>query len=69
MPKKPQQLVIPVERIASSIYLIRGEKVMLDRDLANLYSVKPIALRQQVKRNIDRFPDDFMFRLFSQSSG
>ena len=58
-----QQAIIPVERIASRIYLIRGEKVMLDRDLADLYQVKAIALRQQLKRNMDRFPDDFMFQL------
>jgi hypothetical protein len=55
--------VIPLERIASRIYLIRGEKVMLDRDLAKLYQVKAIVLRQQVKRNIARFPADFMFQL------
>lgn len=57
------QSIIPIERIASRIFLIRGEKVMLDSDLAKLYGVKPIALRQQVKRNIERFPDDFMFQL------
>ena len=45
------------------IYLIRGHKVMLDRDLAKLYGVKPIALRQQVKRNKERFPSDFKFQL------
>ena len=55
--------LIPVERIEKSILLIRGHKVMLDKDLAVLYEVKPIALRQQVRRNIDRFPDDFMFQL------
>lgn len=60
---KPQAAVIPVERIAARIYLIRGEKVMLDSDLAQLYQVKAIALRQQVKRNIGRFPEDFMFQL------
>jgi hypothetical protein len=58
-----QQAIIPVERIASRIYLIRGEKVMLDKDLAELYQVKAIALRQQLKRNMERFPDDFMFQL------
>ena len=47
----------------SGIYLIRGEKVMFDSDLAQLYQVKAIALRQQVKRNIGRFPEDFMFQL------
>ena len=60
------QPIIPIERIASRIYLIRGEKVMLDSDLAKLYGVKPIALRQQVKRNIERFPDDFVFQLTDQ---
>ena len=55
--------VVPVEIITSKIYLIRGVKVMLDKELAELYKVKPIVLRQQVKRNIKRFPDDFMFRL------
>ncbi len=45
------------------ILTIRGSKVMLDRDLAELYGVKTIALRQQVKRNMERFPDDFMFQL------
>jgi hypothetical protein len=49
--------------IERSIYTIRGERVMLDRDLALLYGVKAIALRQAVKRNIDRFPGDFVFRL------
>jgi hypothetical protein len=54
---------IPLETIGRKILLIRGHKVMLDRDLASLYGVKAIALRQQVKRNKDRFPPDFMFRL------
>jgi len=49
--------------IQSKIYTIRGLQVMLDRDLAKLYNVKTIRLREQVKRNIDRFPDDFMFQL------
>lgn len=43
--------------------IIRGQKVMFDRDLAELYGVKPIRLREQVKRNISRFPDNFMFQL------
>ena len=51
------------DNIERMIYIIRGVKVMLDRDLAKLYKVKPIALRQQVKRNIERFPNDFMFQL------
>ena len=57
------QNIIPIERIASRIYLIRGEKVMLDSDLAEMYEVTTAALNQAVKRNIDRFPDDFMFQL------
>jgi len=51
------------ERIANSIYLIRGERVMLDRDLAALYGVETKVLKQAVRRNIDRFPEDFMFVL------
>jgi hypothetical protein len=49
--------------VEQKILMIRGLKVMLDKDLACLYRVKPNALRQQVKRNIRRFPEDFMFRL------
>ena len=55
--------IIPVERIENKIYLIRGQKVMLDRDLAELYGVEPKQLKRQVRRNINRFPDDFMFQL------
>lgn len=55
--------IIPIERIESRIYVIRGKKVMLDRDLAELYGVKTQVLNQAVKRNIKRFPEDFMFRL------
>ena len=54
---------VPVDRITSKIYRIRGQKVMLDRDLAHLYGVPTKALKQAVKRNIARFPDDFMFVL------
>lgn len=53
----------PAPLVESRIYLIRGHKVLLDRDLAHLYQVKPIALRQQVRRNPKRFPSDFMFEL------
>ena len=49
--------------IEPKIFMIRGHKIMLDRDLAELYGVKPIRLREQVKRNISRFPEDFMFQL------
>ena len=55
----------PVETL---IRVIRGRKVMLDRDLAELYGVKPIALRQQVKRNMKRFPEDFMFQLTAEET-
>ncbi len=54
---------VSVEAIASKIYLIRGVKVMLDRDLAELYGVKTKRLKEQVRRNTERFPDDFMFEL------
>jgi hypothetical protein len=54
---------IPVERIEEKIYLIRGLKVMLDKDLADLYGVKTFVLNQAVKRNRDRFPEDFYFSL------
>ena len=56
---------ISIERIEKAIYLIRGEKVMLDRDLADLYDVPTGAINQAVRRNPDRFPKDFMFRLTS----
>jgi len=55
--------IIPIENITGSIYLIRGKKDMLDRDLANLYGVETKRLKEQVKRNIERFPEDFMFEL------
>ena len=55
--------LIPVERIERAIYLIRGEKVMLDRDLAALYEVETRVLNQAVGRNRERFPPDFMFEL------
>jgi len=55
--------LIPSEGIEKAIYLIRGEKVMLDRDLAKLYGVLTGALNQAVRRNRERFPKDFMFQL------
>jgi hypothetical protein len=60
---KKKLVLLPEEIIERKIYLIRGVKVMLDKDLAFLYEIKPIALRQQVKRNKERFPSDFMFQL------
>lgn len=57
---------IPDEVVLSKIYLIRGQKVMLDRDLAELYQVEVKRLNEQVKRNLDRFPEDFMFQLANE---
>ena len=61
-----KEIKIPIERIEHRIYLIRGQKVILDRDLADLYGVPTKALKQAVRRNIDRFPSDFMFELTHQ---
>ncbi len=58
-----ENLLIPSERIISKIYIIRNRKVMLDKDLAELYGVKTKTLNQAVKRNMKRFPEDFMFKL------
>lgn len=58
-----EKRLIPVERIEKAIYLIRGQRVILDRDLAALYGVTPKRLNEQVKRNLPRFPDDFLFQL------
>ena len=55
--------LVPDEIIIDKIYLIRGHKVMLDRDLTTLFSVKAIRLREQVKRNPNKFPEHFMFQL------
>ena len=57
------QTTIPVERIISKIFLVRSRKVMLDTDLAELYDVPTKRLNEQVKRNLDRFPEDFMLQL------
>ena len=63
MAKKNTTLVIPDEVVMNKIYIIRGQKIMLDSDLAELYGVATKVLNQAVKRNIARFPDDFMFEL------
>jgi len=55
--------LVPVERIENKIYFIRSRKVMLDRDLAELYGVETFNLNKAVKRNDERFPEDFMFQL------
>ena len=61
--KKKDVALVPSETIEQSIYLLRGQKVMLDRDLASLYGVETRVLKQAVRRNVRRFPDDFMFQL------
>ena len=58
-----EQMPVPVELIERRIYLIRGQKVMLDADLAELYQVPTLRLNEAVKRNRKRFPEDFMFQL------
>ena len=58
-----QEISIPNEFIVNKIYIIRGQKVMLDRDLAHLYNVETKQLKRQVRRNIERFPSNFMFEL------
>jgi len=62
------EIAINQEEIVSKIYYIRGKKVMLDKDLAELYSVETKALNQAVKRNINRFPNDFMFQLTKEET-
>jgi hypothetical protein len=63
MAKVTRSMRIADERIVTKIYLIRGQKIMLDEDLAELYQVPTKRLNEQVKRNIARFPKDFMFQL------
>jgi hypothetical protein len=63
MTKKELQTLVMEQKILSRIYVIRGEKVMLDRDLAELYGIETRALKQAVRRNIERFPKDFMFEM------
>jgi hypothetical protein len=60
--------IVPLEKITGKIYLIRGARVMLDRDLAVLYGVENRVLKQAVRRNIDRFPFDFMFKLSKEDN-
>jgi hypothetical protein len=63
MAKRRSKSILPAERIQQCIFFIRGEKVMLDKDLAILYGVETRVLNQTVKRNLDRFLPDFMFQL------
>src|SRR3989338_1416127 len=69
MKSQTQMLTVIPDRIESKIFFIRGKKVMLDRDLAELYGVETRMLNQAVKRNYDRFPIDFMFQLTEIESG
>jgi hypothetical protein len=66
MGARAENLIVPSERIERAIVLVRGEKVLLDRDLARLYGVATGNLNRAVTRNLNRFPDDFMFRLTSE---
>jgi hypothetical protein len=60
--------IVPIESIVSKILFFRCEKVLLDRDFAELYGVETKVLKQAVRRNIKRFPDDFMFELTKEES-
>lgn len=66
--KPTGQQLVPIEVIERRIFLLGGHKVILDRDLAALYKVKPIALRQAVKRNSNRFPSDFVIQLSKEEA-
>jgi len=63
MSKHTHLLTIPDELVMTKIYVVRGQKVMLDSDLAKLYGVATKVLKQAVRRNIERFPEDFMFEM------
>lgn len=63
MAKKETELMVPDELVMSQIYFIRGQKVMIDRDLAELYTVETKRLKEALNRNISRFPNDFMFQM------
>ena len=69
-PKKPREArqTVPMERIEHSIYLVRGHRVMLAADLAELYGVLTWRLNEQVKRNQERFPTDFVFQLTTEEN-
>jgi hypothetical protein len=63
MTKHKDNALVPVERITHAILIVRGQRVLIDTELASLYGVTTKALNQAVKRNTERFPEDFMFRL------
>ena len=60
------QVMLPDEVVMTKIFVIRGQKVMIDRDLSELYGVETKRLKEAVRRNITRFPEDFMFEMTSQ---
>lgn len=64
----PSEALLPIERVETLILFVRGERVILDADIAGLYGVETKALVQAVKRNLDRFPDDFMFQLTAEEA-
>ena len=68
MSKSSELAVVAEDIIINKIYLLRGQKVMIDRDLAELYGVETKRLKEQVKRNIDRFPPHFMFELTAEEN-
>ena len=68
MGTKNSVMIIPDEVVMNKIYFIRGHKVMLDSDLAELYGVETKRLKEQVKRNMERFPDHFMLELTKEEN-
>jgi len=66
MASKKNSAVAAIERITQSIIILRGQRVLLDSDLAALYGVTTARLNQQVRRNLERFPEDFMFQLTTE---
>lgn len=66
MTKEENSVIIVDEVVMNKIYIIRGQKVMLDRDLAELYQIETKHLKRQVKRNMERFPEDFMFEMSTE---
>lgn len=68
MTKRKTTITIPDEMVINKILIVRGKKVMIDTDLAELYAVPTRRLNEQVKRNIKRFPENFMFQLIKTKS-
>jgi hypothetical protein len=68
MAKKATSILIPDEVIINKIYLLRGQRVMIDKDIAELYGVETRRLKEQVRRNHERFPNHFMFELTEQEN-